>query len=90
MVCALRSAAMAQRRTSTIRLTFAVTLRARAQLNAGKACGTDGVSVELLKTLTWRSVRVIHTMFSDIFEGKRETPRPWMEVLVTLMPKVPS
>eukprot|EP00959_Pyramimonas_sp_CCMP1952_P183223 3830623-Pyramimonas_sp.AAC.1 len=60
---------------------------ARSRLRTRRALGPDGISVELLKSLSWRSVRFISRVFSDIFNGLRPTPREWQEVYLTLKPE---
>eukprot|EP00959_Pyramimonas_sp_CCMP1952_P037696 789534-Pyramimonas_sp.AAC.1 len=64
---------------NTLTITYSIILQARSRLRTGRAWGPDGISVELLKSLSWRSVRAIGKVFSDIFNGLRPTPREWQE-----------
>ena len=72
---------------STLTLLPSTILQARARLRAGRACGPDGISIELLKALSWKAVRCISRVFVDIFEGRRPTPKNWQDIYLTLMPK---
>eukprot|EP00959_Pyramimonas_sp_CCMP1952_P437096 9151709-Pyramimonas_sp.AAC.1 len=71
----------------SLTITYSIILQARSRLRTGRACGPDGISVELLESLSWRSVRAISNVFCDIFSLLRPTPREWQEVYPALMPK---
>ncbi len=44
-------------------LPMSLVLRARARLNPGKATGPDGISAEVVRSMSWRSVRAFQRLF---------------------------
>eukprot|EP00959_Pyramimonas_sp_CCMP1952_P308546 6457414-Pyramimonas_sp.AAC.1 len=59
----------------------------RDSLKCGKAVGKDGVSLSMLKRITWVGLRHILRLFQDLYLQRYPAPRIWSELLVVLMPK---
>ena len=77
-----------QRKQKAPRLTMSFLMQRRASFLNGKAAGVDGLSSEILKTLTWRAVHKIKNAFELRYSGqsKMDMERRLKNIIV-LTPK---
>ena len=53
------------------KFTLSVLTQSRAPFSNGKAVGTDGISPEILKSISWRALQKIRKAFEMRYLGKR-------------------